>query len=230
MSQTQTLGKYHFKKAGKSQLDGADTNQLNSQPNHKAAPQRLQWKSDRKMYVCLKHDFPWRQFRRFSLFFRPINLMDNPYKWAGIDRKLQTETNEQRFPYSSSYKPITAAWRSDKTAPLLDVFHLLPPQCLPQMEHAVFSFLNNGFPQTPHASLYTSHCVCPHFLLPVLSCPLRWGSPLDLQTACAIYSKKTELHFCEITPTEPLKLSNELNKIPEVGYLTCYVADDIGIV
>lgn len=87
------------------------------------------------------------------------------------------------------------------------------------MEHAVFSFLNNGFPNTPHdASLYTSQCVCPHFLLSVLSCPLRWGSPLDLQTACAIYSNKTEMHFCEITLTKPLKLSNELNKIPEVGF------------
>lgn len=33
MLQTQTLGKYHFKKAGKSQTDVADA-------NHKAAPQR----------------------------------------------------------------------------------------------------------------------------------------------------------------------------------------------
>lgn len=42
MSQTQTLGKYHLKKPEKSQPDVADTNQLNSQPNHKAAPQRSQ--------------------------------------------------------------------------------------------------------------------------------------------------------------------------------------------
>ncbi len=36
-----TLGKYHVKKTGTTQIDLADANQLNSQSNHKAAQPRF---------------------------------------------------------------------------------------------------------------------------------------------------------------------------------------------
>ncbi len=77
--------------------------------------------------------------------------------------------------------------------------------------------------------LFTLHTVCV-----LISCSLSYptpsGSPLDLQTACAIYSNKNELHFWEITYWTHQTEQWTEKKSPEAGYLTYYVTDDIGIV
>lgn len=95
----------------------------------------------------------------------------------------------------------------DKTPPMIH-FIFRHHRGVPPMQHAVFSFINNRFPSTPHAPVYTSHCVCPHFLFAVSSCPLGWGSPSRSEHSLCHLLNKIELYFrvmaCRTPQTEQL--------------------------